>query len=41
MGEKECYRKKIIEMVEKIKKTDILIYIYKLVEDIIKEDDYE
>lgn len=38
---REDYRKEIIEMVEKIKKTDILIYIHILVKDIAKEDDYE
>lgn len=38
MREKEFYRKQIIEMVQKIKRYDILIYIYKLVVDIVKED---
>ena len=37
--QKEDYRQKIIEMVKKIEKCDILIYIYKLVFDIVKEDD--
>lgn len=32
------YRKEIIEMVKKINGCDILIYIYKLVVDIVKED---
>lgn len=35
---KEDYRKEIIEMVEKINRTDILKYIHILVEDIAKED---
>lgn len=38
MREGEYYREKIIEMVQKIHRYDILIYIYKLVVDIIKED---
>lgn len=38
MREKEAYREKIIEMVQKIHRCDILIYIYKLVVDIVKED---
>lgn len=38
MVEKEFYRTKIIEMVQKINRCDILIYIYKLVVDIVKED---
>ena len=36
--EKEEYRKKIIEMVKNVNRKDILIYIFKIVEDIIKED---
>lgn len=39
MKEKEFYREQIIEMVEKIKSTDILIYLYKITDDIIKEDE--
>lgn len=38
MREKEYYRTRIIEIVEKIHDCDILIYIYKLVVDIAKED---
>lgn len=34
----EDYRKEIIEMVDKINRTDILKYIHILVEDIVKED---
>lgn len=37
MEEKE-YREKIIEMVNNVKSEDILIYIYKMVSDIIVED---
>lgn len=33
--EKEEYRKKIIEMVKNVNRKDILIYIFKIVEDII------
>lgn len=40
MTEKEYYREQIIEIVQKTENCDILIYIYKLVCDIIKEDDY-
>lgn len=36
--EKEEYREKIIEMVKNVNRKDILIYIFKIVEDIIKED---
>lgn len=36
--EKEEYRKKIIEMVKNVNRKDILIYIFNIVEDIIKED---
>ena len=36
MEEKEEYRKKIIEMVKNVNRKDILIYIFKIVEDIIK-----
>lgn len=38
MREKEAYREKIINMVQKIHRCDILIYIYKAVCGIIKED---
>lgn len=38
MEEKEEYRKKIIEMVKNVNRKDILIYIFNIVEDIIKED---
>lgn len=37
MEEKE-YREKIIEIVNNVKSEDVLIYIYKMVNDIIKED---
>ena len=39
--EKEEYRKKIIEMVKNVNRKDILIYIFNIVEDIIKEDHNE
>ena len=32
------YKKEIIEMIREIKRTDILIYIYKLTKDVILED---
>lgn len=35
---KEDYRKEIIEMVEKIKRSDIIEYIYIITKDIIRED---
>lgn len=38
MNEKEEYRKMIIEMVKNVRSCDILVYIYKLTLDIIKED---
>ncbi len=38
MEEKEEYRKKIIEMVKNVNRKDILIYIFKITEDIVKED---
>lgn len=38
VDEKEEYRKKIIEMVKNVNRKDILIYIFNIVEDIIKED---
>lgn len=41
MKEKEYYREQIIEMLQEINRCDILIYIYKLVVDIIREDDNE
>lgn len=40
MREKEWYKEQIIEMVQNINSCDILIYIYKLVFDIIKEDEH-
>lgn len=41
MKDKDFYREQIIEMVKKTKSTDILIYLYKIVDDIIKEDKKE
>lgn len=41
MNENENYKNEIIKMVQKIHRCDILIYIYKLVVDIVKEDDNE
>lgn len=38
MKEKEFYREEIIGMVQNINRCDILIYVYKLICDIIKED---
>lgn len=38
LTEEECYQKKIIETVKNVKKKDILIYIFNIVEDIAKED---
>lgn len=38
MKEKEYYREQIIEMVQKTENCDILIYIYKLVCDVIGGD---
>lgn len=35
---KDEYKKEIIEMVEKIKRSDIIEYIYILTKDIIRED---
>lgn len=37
MREKDFLKMKIIEMVQEINRCDILVYIYKLVTDIIKE----
>lgn len=37
--EKEWFRAKIEDMIKNINNTDILIYIYKITCDIIKEDD--
>lgn len=34
----EFYRKQTIEMVQNVKRPDILIYIYKITKDIIRED---
>lgn len=38
MNEKEEYRKQIIEMIENVKRKDILLYIFNITNDIIKED---
>lgn len=38
MNDKEFYREQIIEMVQKIKRFDILIYVYKLVDDIVNDN---
>lgn len=38
LREKDYYKQKIIEMVERINNQDILGYIYIIVKDIIKED---
>lgn len=38
VDEKEEYRNKIIEMVKSVNRKDILIYIFKITEDIIRED---
>ena len=38
LTEEECYQKKIIETVKNVKRKDILIYIFNIVEDIAKED---
>lgn len=38
MKEKEFYRKQIIEMVQKINRCDILIYVYKAICGVINED---
>lgn len=40
MRNQEWYREQIVEMVQNINRCDILIYIYKLVIDIIKEDEH-
>lgn len=39
MKDKEFYKERLIEMIGKIKSTDILIYLYKITDDIIKEDE--
>ena len=39
--EKENYRKRIIQMVKNVERCDILIYIYKLVSDIVGDDNEE
>lgn len=41
MDEKEEYREKIIEMVKNVNRKDILIYIFKITEDIVQEDKHE
>lgn len=38
VDEKEEYRNKIVEMVKSVNRKDILIYIFKITEDIIRED---
>ena len=38
MDEKEEYRNKIVEMVKSVNRKEILIYIFKITEDIIRED---
>lgn len=38
MDEKEYYREQIIEMVKNVKRTDILVYIYKMTKYIVAED---
>lgn len=38
MKKNEQYKKEILEMVNNIKNKDILIYIYNITKDIIKED---
>lgn len=37
-GEKEFYKRKIIELVEKIENPAILNYIYTIVSDVVKEE---
>lgn len=41
MREKEYYREQIIKMVKNVQRCDILIYIFKIVDDVIKEDKNE
>ena len=38
VDEKEEYRNKIVEMIKSVNRKDILIYIFKITEDIIRED---
>lgn len=38
MNEKEEYKKRIVEMIENVKRKDILLYIFNITKDIIKED---
>ena len=38
VDEKEEYRNKIVEMIKSVNLKDILIYIFKITEDIIRED---
>lgn len=38
VDEKEEYRNKIVEMVKSVNRKEILIYIFKITEDIIRED---
>ena len=38
MNEKEVYKKQIVEMIENVKRKDILLYIFNITKDIIKED---
>ena len=38
VNEKEVYKKQIVEMIENVKRKDILLYIFNITKDIIKED---
>lgn len=38
VNEKEEYKKQIVEMIENVKRKDILLYIFNITKDIIKED---
>lgn len=38
MNEKEEYKKQNVEMIENVKRKDILLYIFNITKDIIKED---
>ena len=38
VNEKEECRKQIIEMIENVKRKDILLYIFNITKDIVKED---
>lgn len=41
MTNKEFYKEKIVKMINEITRSDILIYIYKIVADVVKEDSNE